>query len=485
MTVRSAGPPGPTSPTRDAPQGNRGSWFPGYLWWLPLIIASIAGAVVYIVSAGENYVFEAEAILWVPPTVTAAPELYAQGVASDLVLADTIATLRLETTTEELRAAIDIEVEGTLIFLRGRATESRGARILLDGIIDRSTDSGRPLVAGQPPPVVTRRPLDPSEPLGDDAGRNAAVTVALSLVAGLAVAALVSRREYQHQPVLPIESVTRWPVLGVVPRESDIQLARASAASYERLHESLERHRRRLGFRTLLVTGVGGSADIADVALNTARAYAASGLATLIVDASMDVPRLHQLTHVSNDRGLSDALRDDRYPPFGPLIATQDRLWVMPRGPAYAIDTATLSTPQATRVLEGLPHAADLVILVGPSLDEATFATTLASHCHATMVAIGAVFDDDEALQHAADALDSPRIRVVGAVVTRASTRISARFNERNASVPGSNSPSDGPSLGLTSWAYPSTSAPQHDALTLGSVDIQTRPDSLSSRDQP
>ena len=132
----------------------------------------------YVVSAGENDVFEAEAILWVPPTVTAAPELYAQSVASDAVLTDTIDTLRIETTIEELRAAIDVELEGTLIFLRGRATEPRGARILLDGIIDRSTDSERPLVAGQPPPVVTRQPLDPRQPLGDNAGRNAAVAVA-------------------------------------------------------------------------------------------------------------------------------------------------------------------------------------------------------------------------------------------------------------------------------------------------------------------
>ena len=484
MTQRPTDSPDPDPRPHVVPHGDHGSWFPGYLWWLPLIIASIAGALVYVVSAGEDDVFEAEAILWVPPTVTVAPELYAQGVVSDAVLADTIDLLRLDTTTEELRAAIDAEVDGTLILLRGRATEPRGARILLDGIIKRSTDSERPLVAGQPPPTVTKQPLDPRDAIGDDAGRNTAAAVAISLIAGLALAALVSTREYQRQPVLPIEVLTSWPILGMVPRVTDDHSAHVSETSYQQLHRTLEHHRRRLGFRTLLVTGVGDSADIADVALHTARAYAASGLATLIVDASMDTPRLHQLTGVSNERGLSDALHDDRYPPFGPLIATRNRLWVMPRGPAYVVNAATLSTPQAVRVLEGLPHAADIVILVGPSLDDAPSATMLASQCHATMVAMGALFDDDEALHQAVSALNTPRIRVVGTVVTRASTRASTQFNERALSVTGHDDPPDGASAGLTSWAYQSTAAPQHDALPIDAAARRARPDSLAPLDR-
>jgi len=485
MTVRSAGSPEAVPRTDDTSYHDRRSWIPGYLWWLPLLIAAVAGTLVYVVSAGQDDVFEAEAILWVPPTVTVAPDIYARGLASDAVLVDIIDVLRLESTIEELRAAIDVELDSTLIFLRGRATEPRGARILLDGLIDRATDSERPLVPGQSPPVVTSQPLEPREPIGNDAGRNAAIAVAISLAAGLVLAALISGREYQRQPVLPIESLTRWPILGVVPREAGLHLDRGSEMSYNRLYRSLDRQRRRLGFRTLLVTGVGGSRDIADVALNIARSYAASGLATLIVDASMDVPRLHQLTGVSNERGLSDALRDDGYPPFGPLIATQDRLWIMPRGPAYAISASSLSTPQAARVLEGLPHAADIVVLAGPSMDDATTAAMLASDCHATLVAVGALFDDERALEQAANALNSPHIRVVGAVVTSASARVSERFTETSATPAGRDGPSDGTSLGLASWAYQSTSAPQHDALTYGADATQSRRVPFAQRDRP
>jgi Mrp family chromosome partitioning ATPase len=293
--------------------------------------------------------------------------------------------------------------------------------------------------------------------------------VAIGLAAGLVLAALVSGRERQRQPVLPIERLTHWPVLGIMPREYETDLIRRTSLSDERLLRALELARRRQGFRTLLVTGVTNSSDITQTAVTLAQAYVRSGYSALVVDASMGVPRLHQLAGVPNQRGLADALRDDGYPPLGPLITTRQRVWIMPRGPSYAINARSLSTRQAARVFDALTHAADIVIVVGPSLDDPSTAAALAGHCQATVVAIPALLEDRDALQQAVGALGSPLIRVAGAVVTRASFPISQAFTPANsAAIDGSDRP-NGAMLSPTSWAYQSTSPPQHDATPHGS----------------
>jgi hypothetical protein len=125
------------------------------------------------------------------------------------------------------------------------------------------------------------------------------------------------------------------------------------------------------------------------------------------------------------------------------------------------------------------------VILVGPSLEDATTTAMLASHCHAALVTVGALFDDKIAMQQAARTLESPNIQVIGAVVTRASTRVSEQFRGTGAVPVGSSGATDGSSLGLASWPYQSTSAPQHEAFTQGSTAMPSGHVPRAPRDQP
>jgi tyrosine-protein kinase Etk/Wzc len=96
------------------------------------------------------------------------------------------------------------------------------------------------------------------------------------------------------------------------------------------------------------------------VAVQLATAFARQGLRTVLVDANLRRPKLHEHFKVPGTSGLSnDALT--------PLETDVPKLRVLPSGPP----PARLAPDRMRRVLEALRQDSDVVVLDSPALSEA------------------------------------------------------------------------------------------------------------------
>ena len=406
----------------------------GFLWWLPLLAAIAAGFVAFLLSEANDDIFEAEALLLAPADSALPPETYAALATDASILRESIRTLRIPVTVEELRAAIDVTVDGALISLRVRATDPDAAEDLTRQVANRVIAGSSDILAGAPQPSVLRPPSTPTSSINDHTARNTAFAVAAALAGGIALAALVSRRELPPPPPAPIPAGAGVPVLTQIPRELRAttpalidRVDSPEAHAYRLLQRTLESERDRTGFRTLLVAGLEDGFGASTAALNLALASAESGVSTLLVDADLRRPAVHRLLHLANSRGFADALAGEAAEAQEPHVLSQGTLWVLTSG-LLPIEPAHLfRSARAATVLAELAVGADLTILDGPSLQHPE-TPALAALCDATLLVVEARRLDDTSLATTAAWLDAAGAHVLGAVVTKAAPEDGGRF---------------------------------------------------------
>ena len=165
----------------------------GFVWWLPLVVAAVAAVAAFALSERQEQVYESRAALLAPESGPLTPEALVAELQREVVFAQTISALQLDTTAEALRERIDVRSEGIVIEVLARAPSPREAealaRVFLSEARDpRVTDHGALL-------TPYRQPLLPQRRAGGDTARNTAAAVAGGLVVGLGLALLVSGRE--------------------------------------------------------------------------------------------------------------------------------------------------------------------------------------------------------------------------------------------------------------------------------------------------
>ena len=402
----------------------------GFAWWLPLLIAAVAGATAYLISLDQKEVFQAQALVLAPISTSADPaadlSAYAALPTDTTVLRNTIRDLRLPATEEQLAAAVETERVDTLITVRVNAATALGARsvaeALLQNMIARSLTQ-----FPEAPLTVLSAPAVPRDPLETNAARNTGMAVALGLAGGVALAALLARRERPIATHLDVEAITGWAVLELIPHEPDsgtpALLERpydADACAYERLHERLTSLYATAPFRTLLVTSVERGDGATLTALNLALATAALGNTALLIDADLRHPILHRLLKLPNDHGLAEALRGEAVSALAPLAQTHGTLWVVPSGVLPADPSVLFQCARASAVFQQLATAADLVIIDGPAAAADAETGFLASLCDATLIVANARRTDSASMETAAAKLSESGARVLGVCLTRA-----------------------------------------------------------------
>ena len=86
-----------------------------FLWWLPLLAAAVAGAVVYAWTASHDDVYRARVALLVPAESSLPPESYAGLAVSGPVLREVIQSLRLDLSVDELADDVRVSNSGLLL----------------------------------------------------------------------------------------------------------------------------------------------------------------------------------------------------------------------------------------------------------------------------------------------------------------------------------------------------------------------------------
>ncbi|HID89784.1 MAG TPA: polysaccharide biosynthesis tyrosine autokinase [Anaerolineae bacterium] len=172
---------------------------------------------------------------------------------------------------------------------------------------------------------------------------------------------------------------------------------------------------------TLVVTsaapGEGKSTTLANLAVTMAQGERR----TILVDADLRRPSLHEIFGVSNSRGLTTMFVEQGALEEPPLVATEvDNLFLLPSGPTPPNPADLLGSRRMEEVINVLREQADLVLFDAPPVIAVTDAAVLGTKVDGVLLVVRAGHTRREHARRAKELLERVRVRVIGAVLTNA-----------------------------------------------------------------
>ncbi|WP_420457501.1 polysaccharide biosynthesis tyrosine autokinase [Rubrivirga sp.] len=201
---------------------------------------------------------------------------------------------------------------------------------------------------------------------------------------------------------------------------------------YRHLRTAIQFSRPDTVVQTLLVTSAGAGEGKSTTASNLAAAFAQAGRSTVIIDADLRRPRLHEEFGVPAGSGLFQFVQrglsepDDIRQALEPFRVGVDNLFVVPAGGAAGDDQWTvpnpaevLGSPEIRALLDGLRKVVDVIVLDSPPVLAATDAVLLSTQADATLFVTSSGLSKSGDIQQAVSHLDDVGAKVIGAVLNR------------------------------------------------------------------
>ncbi len=174
--------------------------------------------------------------------------------------------------------------------------------------------------------------------------------------------------------------------------------------------------------RTLVVTSAALGEGKSTVLANLGVALAQGEKRTILVDADLRRPSLHELFGVSNEKGLVTMFMDKVALANPPLaqVAGIENLWLLPSGPLPPNPAELLGTRRMEEAIEALTARADIVLFDAPPVVAVTDAAVLGMRADGVLLVIHAGQTRRDHAQRAKELLEKVKVRVIGAVLNNA-----------------------------------------------------------------
>jgi len=175
---------------------------------------------------------------------------------------------------------------------------------------------------------------------------------------------------------------------------------------------------------SILVTSPAAREGKSVVVANLGIVMAQAGLRTIVVDANLRQPVLHQLFDLSNSAGLADLLRSPDLE-VGSLLqnAGVEHLQVLASGDKPLNPSELLGSARMGQVLATLSKLAEVVIFDSPAVSAATDAAILANRVGGVVLVIGTGQTRTTAARHTISSLQLGRIHLLGGVLNASRSR--------------------------------------------------------------
>jgi tyrosine-protein kinase len=308
------------------------------------------------------------------------------------------------------------------------ATAYVSYRRLLDARLRHASDTIR---AGTSKPPVTADIVTPAQPPVATGPRKllyAGFGLFMGALLGLGTAIAWDKLRDRARSAGDVEAETALPVLATLPRlparrqtpgASNVVLhdPRSRAAEGYRylrarvLHAADER-----GQMIVMLAGCRPGTITVATAVNLAAFCAASGQRTILVDADVHQPTVHQWFGFEQPPGLSEALWG-HHPAQTVLYQTEIAgLRILPAGNTHEGlgGGEVLQTSALTRVLASLHDSADLVIVIAPAVLASADSAVVAEAAEMVLLVADARRDSREQLREAVGSLVHVRERILG-----------------------------------------------------------------------
>lgn len=314
---------------------------------------------------------------------------------------------RVETLTTQL-AKVDAELDR----IRVAISIENDARPLK--VIELATDPGRP--------VKPNRPL------------LLALGAAVGLLLGLGLALVL---DWLDDTVSDPEDVARHvgaPAIGHIltlgpktaDRISDLVPQSPASEAFRSVRTSLEFSSRLQGpgGRVVLVTSCGPKEGKTTVASNLALVFAQDGKRTLLVDADLRRPRVHEVMGVHRDEGLSNVIagRVDVDAAVRPVAAetaplSAGRLFVLPSGVLPPDPSEMLGRPESRAVFAALRARFDRIVIDTAPVGVVTDAAVLGRDADVVLLVVATGRTKKQAAEAGTSLLSAAGIRPAGVVM--------------------------------------------------------------------
>lgn len=193
-----------------------------------------------------------------------------------------------------------------------------------------------------------------------------------------------------------------------------------AAEAYRRLLTNLQFSSPDTNLRSVLVTSPEAGVGKSITAINLAVTAAQNGKRTIIVDADLRCPSLHDYLGLTPGTGLRELLFEETLDlNFEGFATSIDNLYAVAVREPVAAPTGLLGSRKMRELVRVLRHSFDLVIFDSPPTLVATDAPLLTRLCDATIVVASAGMTSADGLNQTMSELQTVGGRVAGTVLNR------------------------------------------------------------------
>jgi non-specific protein-tyrosine kinase len=356
-----------------------------------------------------------------------------QGVQADLqesIRAQLTATLeQIEGAQAEVERISGLESPrpadlASLETLQGRLVTLRSTYAAL---VSASAQSASNLLTLIEPAVAPATPSSPRILL------NTALAALIGLLLVAVIAAIVEYLDDGVKSAEDVHDLVGLSTLGTVARMS-IDRGRPDfyrlatlitprsgvAEAYRILRSNIEFASVDAPIRTLVVTSARPLEGKTVSAANLAVAFAQAERKTILVDADLRQPSVHNMFGIGNEDGLTTMLRDDTVTVAAVAKATeQANLRIVTAGPLPPNPAELLGSQRMRKTIDKLAAAADIVIFDTPPVQVVIDAAVLSSFLDAAILVVDAGRSRRGAVREAREALARANAKVLGVILNR------------------------------------------------------------------
>lgn len=356
---------------------------------------------------------------------------YARIITSRTILQDTIDTLRLPETVEQLSKMITVQVEGDteVIVVSVRDKDAARAALIANTVASSFID--------QLPRLLNRTDnvnvLDRAVPVADQVSPrpllNIAVALAGSLMLGVLLAFLIDSSDDTVRTSGDIRKQFGLRVLAIVP-DGRAKADRGGRGAGSPGHETFGALWTNLQFsagdresQVVLVTSCSAGEGKSTVAQNLAQTISQTGKKVMIVDANLVSPALHRRFAIPNQQGLSNLTMGDADFTVFTRLEAYPNLCVITSGPIPPNKAELLGSTRMRHLVDRLREEYDVIVLDAPSIFPVTDAVVLSSLADAVILVVQTGRTRTADVHSAMETLAAVHANVLGVVLNTARYR--------------------------------------------------------------
>ncbi len=287
------------------------------------------------------------------------------------------------------------------------------------------------------PLTVVDQAVVPTDKASPKVPLNTALGLALGLVLGLGLAFIGAALDDTFKTVDELRQTLDLPLLGSLGRLPEgaqrsgiyglvmlLYPRSAAAEAFRTMRTNVEFTDIDVGLRSILVTSPSVGDGKSTVAANLALAFAQAGRRTVLVDADLRKPSIHQLFDLSNTFGLTNLIRSESIN-LAQVIRKVDEpnLRVLTSGPLPPNPAELLGSNRMRTIIDALKADSDLVVFDTPPSAAVTDAAVLASLIDGTILVVAAGATRRQLAHNVDESLTRVGGRVIGVVFNRLRSR--------------------------------------------------------------